>query len=262
MYLFCDTETAGLPDDYEAPPSDYWSWPRLVQIAWILTDESGAEMRSQSFIIQPEGFEIPLSATRVHGISTESASKLGIRIGTALRAFSKDLKATDTLVAHNIQFDERVIAAEYFRLGRVKNPLEKKARFCTMRSTAELCKIKKGPRGYKWPSLTELHTKLFGEGFPSAHDAKADVKACAKCFFHLKSQGLISGRESPERNKQRENDEDLFDYIYYLANRCYWFDTSLFVDDVHQFFKERGFITEGQREKLYELQSMLEERAD
>lgn len=78
MYLFLDVETAGLPDDHDAPASHLGNWPRLVQIAWILTEVSGNALRSQAFIIRPEGFEIPPGAVRVHGITTATAKKRGV----------------------------------------------------------------------------------------------------------------------------------------------------------------------------------------
>ena len=33
--LFFDTETTGLPSDYNAPINNSHNWPRLVQISWI-----------------------------------------------------------------------------------------------------------------------------------------------------------------------------------------------------------------------------------
>jgi len=33
---------------------------------------------------------------------------------------------------------------------------------------------------------------LFGTGFEGAHDALADVKACADCFFELKKRKVIA----------------------------------------------------------------------
>lgn len=35
-YLFIDTETTGLPKEYDAPYTDIDNWPRLVQLAWIV----------------------------------------------------------------------------------------------------------------------------------------------------------------------------------------------------------------------------------
>ncbi len=262
MYLFFDTETTGIPRDHDAPASEVDNWPRLVQIAWSLTDETGKELRSQAFIIRPDGFVIPASATRVHGITTATARRLGVEIGRALTAFSKDLSAAEVLVAHNVQFDERVVGSEFYRSGRKKNPLAAKTFYCTMRSSTSFCRIPGGPRGYKWPKLQELHEALFGVEFDSAHDAVADVRACAKCFFELKRRGVISGAESPEDdNEVSSDDQDLFDEIYSLADLCPWFDTDRFVDNVHAQFEDRGFITDAQRDALIGIRDMLEEKA-
>jgi DNA polymerase III epsilon subunit-like protein len=39
--VFFDTETTGLPRDYNAPSSKLDNWPRLVQLAWIVSDYDG-----------------------------------------------------------------------------------------------------------------------------------------------------------------------------------------------------------------------------
>ena len=192
MYLVIDTETTGIPRNHDAPASDIGNWPRLVQIAWLLADAEGHDVRSQAFIIRPDGFVIPDSAARVHGIDTRTARQVGIEVSSALDAFAEDLSAAEILVAHNLRFDERVIGAELFRAGRKGNPIESKTRCCTMRETTDFCGIPGGPRGYKWPTLDQLHRKLFGVGFEAAHNAIADVRACATCFFELKRRGIMS----------------------------------------------------------------------
>ena len=59
MYLFFDTETTGLPKLWQAPVTDTDNWPRLVQIAWVLSDTAGKELAKQESIIKPEDFLIP-----------------------------------------------------------------------------------------------------------------------------------------------------------------------------------------------------------
>lgn len=59
-----------------------------------------------------------------------------------------------------------------------------------MESSTNFCAIPSN-WGLKWPTLTELHTKLFKEGFDGAHDALDDVKACARSFFELTKMGVI-----------------------------------------------------------------------
>ena len=41
---------------------------------------------------------------------------------------------------------------------------------------------------YKWPKLNEKNQFLFKSDFDITHNALADVKATAKCFFELKKK--------------------------------------------------------------------------
>ena len=66
----------------------------------------------------------------------------------------------------------------------------KRERFCTMKTSTELCAIP-GRYGFKWPTLAELHQRLFGTIPAGAHAAGSDVEACARCFFEMKRLGLI-----------------------------------------------------------------------
>jgi DNA polymerase III epsilon subunit-like protein len=190
VLLFLDTETTGFPKDYKAPVSDVKNWPRLVQIAWLLTDVSGNEVKCAEHIIRPNGFTIPTDASRVHGITTEIAMKAGADLKLVLDAIAKDLSSATVLIAHNIRYDENILGAEFLRMG-YPNHIETKPRKCTMQSSTNFCRIS-GPYGYKWPKLEELYGKLFREDFDDAHDALADVKACAKCYFELRRIGVMS----------------------------------------------------------------------
>ena len=51
MYLIFDTETTGLPRNYNAPLSDSANWPRAVQIAWQLHDAQGTLVEHKDFLI-------------------------------------------------------------------------------------------------------------------------------------------------------------------------------------------------------------------
>lgn len=189
MYLFFDTETTGVPFDYKAPASDVGNWPRLVQLAWVLTDEDGAELDSACDIIKPEGFFIPEDSSDIHGISHRKAIVSGIGLRAAIDRFASQFSKASTLVAHNVMFDVKVIGAEQIRLG-LENTVEKTRRQCTMQLSANWCGIR-GPYGNKWPTLIELHRKLFNEGIDGSHDAQVDVRACARCYFRLQEIGII-----------------------------------------------------------------------
>ena len=48
MFLIFDTETTGLPRDYNAALTDLDNWPRMVQIAWQLHDKTGKLLNNDS----------------------------------------------------------------------------------------------------------------------------------------------------------------------------------------------------------------------
>ena len=189
MYLFFDTETTGIPQDYKAPVSNLSNWPRLVQIAWLLIDDHQNEISSAEFIVRPEGFIIPSDAARIHGITTEIAIRDGVSLESVLDEVTENILEASVLVAHNIQFDEKILGAELLRSGRV-NVIESKPRRCTMQSSTNYCQLP-GRYGYKWPTLQELHMRLFNESFLGAHQAIVDVRACAKSYFELKRLGIM-----------------------------------------------------------------------
>lgn len=189
MYLFFDTETTGKPANYKAPASLTGNWPRLVQIAWVLADEDGETVASKTYIVKPEGFSIPAESTRIHGITDELAMASGVSIADVIKRFRKVVGVASSLVAHNMPFDEKIVGAEMIRLG-LEDSVANSHRICTMQASTNWCDIP-GPYGVKWPSLAELHGKLFGCDFDGAHDAMNDTLACAKCFFELKRLGVI-----------------------------------------------------------------------
>ena len=191
MYLFLDCETTGLPKRWGAPISDLGNWPPIVQIAWLLYDETGRHVESMSCLVQPDGFTIPRDAQRIHGITTERALTEGRPLLTVLAELDAAADRASIVVSHNLEFDRSVISAEYLRLGL--DPLFRdKTLICTMVSSTGFCRLP-GPFGYKWPTLQELHRALFGSRYVETHDAGTDVAVCARCFFELKRRRLVAG---------------------------------------------------------------------
>lgn len=194
LYLFFDTETTGIPNDYNAPSEDTNNWPRLVQIAWLITRKNGDIYKElQSRIISPEGFRIPQSSINIHGITQEKAVEDGENLCDVLYDFVNDVDDNDViLVGHNIYFDIHVVTAELIRNDMIdeKETLEKINKICTMKKSTDFCKIS-GLYGYKYPKLQQLYYKLFGENFDNAHDAGSDIEATRKCFFELKRRGIL-----------------------------------------------------------------------
>lgn len=189
MYLFFDTETTGLPLHWNSPIEDTDNWPRMVQIAWIAYENNGKEVDSKSYIVKPEGFTIPKESSLIHGITNEKAEKEGRELISVLKTFQEMIDEASCLVGHNIGFDEKIVGAEFIR-KEMKNSMDKKEKICTMRKSTNFCAIK-NRYGNKWPTLSELHLKLFGKDFKDAHNAAIDIQITAKCFWELRKMGEI-----------------------------------------------------------------------
>ncbi len=190
MYLFFDTETTGLPRSWNAPVEDTDNWPRLVQLAWQLYDAEGNKAEGGDLIIFPDGFVIPIESARVHRITTERARAEGVPLAHAMETFSLLVDRAEHLVAHNMSFDEKIVGAEFLRLG-MKDLIAPKKKICTMKASVDFCAIPSPRGGNKWPKLSELHRTLFNEDFAEAHNAAADINATARCFWELGRRGVI-----------------------------------------------------------------------
>ena len=186
MFLIFDTETTGLPKNWKAPISDTSNWPRCVQIAWQLHDKYGKLVENKSFIIKPDGFDIPFESENIHGISTDLALAEGHQLKKVLESFNSAISKSKFIVGHNINFDLNVIGCEFYR-SNFKSKLDNVDVLDTCsEQTAELCKLSGGRGGkYKLPTLTELHEFLFNEKFKDAHNASADVEATSRCLLEL-----------------------------------------------------------------------------
>ena len=203
MYLIFDTETTGLPRNWNAPLSDSDNWPRCVQIAWQLHAPDGRMISHDDFIITPDGFDIPFESEKVHGISTALAKRDGIDIKTVLESFLAVVDQADFLVGHNLKFDLNIMGAELLRLGK-ENILTEKAILdtCT-EDTALLCELPGGRGGkFKLPTLSELHVFLFQDSFEEAHNATADVEATARVFIELIRQNKFTQTELLQSTQQ------------------------------------------------------------
>jgi len=183
--LVVDTETTGLP---RRNGSRVVRWPRLVEAAWLLLDETGDVLVEEAHLVRPEGFTVPRRATEVHAISDALAREEGEAVADVLAMFMRAVDAAGLVVGHNITFDLGVIRSELARAG-----MEDRSRTlpacCTMKNSARLIGAR-GPRGYRWPTLTELHVRLFTEPHVGRHRALGDARACARCYLAMRRMGL------------------------------------------------------------------------
>jgi len=187
--LVIDTETTGLPRDYNAPTTDTANWPRVVQIAWQIYDGEQF-IAGENHLIKPNDFEIPAAATAVHGITTKQARRDGISITAALAELGRAAKDTTLIIGHNLSFDTHIIEAEAVRLHQASPFPATAHRVCTMTTATPLMRLP-GKYGWKFPRLDELHRYLFGADFDDAHNAQHDVSATARCYFEMVKRGWI-----------------------------------------------------------------------
>lgn len=188
MFLIFDTETTGLPKNYKGSIYDSENWPYIVQLSYILFDcTQNKIIRNVNDIIKVKN--IPASSTEIHQITQEISDTKGILIKEALNRFNKMAKQATRLIAHNIQFDKKLIIVESIRNKIASVFVNKPTLYCTMKTTIELCKIEKewsdGTKYYKYPTLSELHYYLFSTMPKGTHNAQNDILICLRCYYYL-----------------------------------------------------------------------------
>lgn len=190
--LFIDTETTGLPLNDNLPYTDLKNWPYLVQVALLIEDDNYGILAKRNIILKPDGYTIPESATKIHGISNERAVKNGEDRDKVISFLDLALYKSDIIIGHNVSFDLNVIKSEIIRIKGIENALfEKKKHIVidTMKMGRNICKIPNlsfHTRLNKYPKLDELYYKLFNKHFNNQHDAMADVQAAYDCYYELK----------------------------------------------------------------------------
>lgn len=193
--LFIDTETTGLPLNDNLPYTDLKNWPYLVQVALIIEDDNYGILAKRNIILKPDGYTIPESATKIHGISNEIAVKNGEDRDKVISFLDLALYKSGIIIGHNVSFDLNVIKSEIIRIKGIENALFKKKKHIvidTMKMGRNICKIPnlsfhtRLSLPNKYPKLDELYYKLFNKHFNNQHDAMADVQAAYDCYYELK----------------------------------------------------------------------------
>jgi len=188
-YLVFDTETTGLPDDYEIPYYFTDNWPHLVQLAWLVFDKNDRIIRVGNYYIFPEGWEIPKGMP--YDFDTKFCRTHGVKLSKVLKKFTVDLSYAAFVVCHNHDFDSNVIGAAYIRSGYPGSAVDKKPAYCTNKQLAPFTKIPGtnpiGTSEWKWPSLSEAHMHYMKRGFQGAHNALCDVIATSHVFRRSRS---------------------------------------------------------------------------
>ena len=235
--LVFDTETTGLPERRHASfvkqkehersllkDISLWSnsiekYPSIIQLAYILydTDNPSDSKIYNKYIDIPETIQISEESHKIHHISKEKIKSMDMfskaYIKDSLKEFMRDFAEADVVVGHNVDFDRRMIIAEFLRLfadsdtdsdadadANITHIMElmKDENFeCTQEITTPICNLKskfeyidpktKIPKYiYKIKSakLIEAYRHYFGytpDG-EHMHDAIIDVVVCLRVY--------------------------------------------------------------------------------
>ena len=214
MYLIFDSETSTFPSPKLA--ANHPNQARIVQLAWTLLDEQFKERACFNSLIRiPSSVRIHEGAKKAHGISEEDCRKYGLYVEDVLMPFFR-YYTTCTIVAHNIKFDNQLIAIEHELLfGKPVTRFDvdgPQIEFCTMEAMTDICKLpfaatsrQSFGKEYKWPTLQEAHQHAFGYQFEGAHDALADVRATARLYKWLKEPKIEPVIPEPKINETYDN---------------------------------------------------------
>jgi DNA polymerase III epsilon subunit-like protein len=189
---FFDTETTGLPKKRNSNALESKdNWPDIVSVAWAVYEHNGTLVKKCYSIVKPDGWIIEQGSINVHGITQEKAQAEGRALRDVLFELKADLEKSDTVVAHNIEFDKNVLFHAYkWRLNQNPWHLWPEVEFCTMIHGEEKAKIPskypKSNRAYKPPSLTELYKVAFnGEEPTGQHNSMRDVEIMCDAYWKL-----------------------------------------------------------------------------
>jgi len=214
-----DTETTGLPKYMKHTPnqSNLDNWPHIVQLSYIIYDtDTNQVLNITDHIIRvPDGVQITEENSAIHGI-TQEISRQGIPLNVALDEFMVDFDNVDLIVAHNIEFDKKMLMVELYRanLERAEaegagerlnsaggsrrsyilcvDKIQTSIKYaCTMQEGIDLCNIKaftkiEKKEYIKWPTLAELCQHLFNYEPKNLHNSLNDVAICLRCFLKMR----------------------------------------------------------------------------
>lgn len=197
--IFLDTETQGLPLFNE--PSEDPRQPHVVQLAALLVDlDTRKTIASLDLVIDPIDWEIPDEVSKIHGITTEYARDVGVREEHAIELLIQLWQRADFRVAHNEQFDARIVRIalhRHFPCGYGCDPSEWKAgrAECTQILSTPILKLPPtdkmraaGRNHHKSANLREAYKHFTGEDLVDAHSAMADARACLAVYFAIKDR--------------------------------------------------------------------------
>lgn len=187
-----DTETTGLiPKMTILQKELLHKYPHVVQFSYLMYDtelQKIVKVVDKIIRLDPT-ISISPDSIKFHKITREISTEHGTDIVLVIKEFFDDVANSDLLVAHNYEFDWKMIQAECMR-NEIEIPQMPVERYCTMKESAAFCKIpsqfKKPNDEYKWPTLFELYVKLFNELPENLHNSLFDVYATLRCLMKFR----------------------------------------------------------------------------
>jgi DNA polymerase III epsilon subunit-like protein len=207
LILIFDTETTGLPKTKIISQDTLESWPNIVQFSFTIfdTDENKIIETKDLIIRMEQGKTIPEESSQIHGITNEISREKGVSVETALNQFFYWIRKVDFLVGHNLSFDTNMLTVELLEIIYNKRYSEQHITafksdlhflqkftnmYCTMHESIDFCNIltkdRYGRMYKKFPSLSELHFKLFDSTPQNLHNSLVDILVTLRCFMKLK----------------------------------------------------------------------------
>ena len=190
--IVIDTETTGLPEQtrYQTfyNPSNYskYKTSRVIEIGYYIYTSSGEFISKRDILVKPENFKVENS--EIHGITQEHLEREGISLIGALSILADDIASCNTIVAHNLQFDFNVLAAECYRiLANGHNEIARKL-VDKMTSMKKVCTMELGMQKLgrtRRIKLSHLYEELTDEEWDQQHRAEDDARVCGICYWLL-----------------------------------------------------------------------------
>lgn len=200
--LAYDFETSGLP--LFDKPSEDPGQPHIVQAAALLVNAETRDVAASFVaIVYPDGWEIPVETTAIHGITTDHAREVGIGEDHIVRMIWMMWRKAQKRVAHNISFDDRIMRIGMHRSGFDEATMDEyKAapKDCTQILSTPILNLPPtdrmlaaNRRGPKPANLTEAYEHFTGNKMVGAHGAMQDTRACLAVWFAIQAMRAPAG---------------------------------------------------------------------
>jgi len=186
--LFVDTETTGLPSNWDKPYAAERNWPYVAQLAWLVYTQEGELVKSENHYLRIPAGSMKPRALAIHGLTPAFLEEQGEDRAAIMQRFYQDLLTYHPLVVgHYMRLDFHMIGVELHRAG-LPNALAELPTACTMKTSQRQAQVVQR----NFLRLGELHEQLFQEPMPRQHNAQTDAEATARCFFELRRLGDLN----------------------------------------------------------------------